>query len=64
MTSGVGIDHVKIEIDFLGYKEVPREVYYGIQTLRVLGPLFLKDGSNKLFCNIKSVVSIVSELIL
>ncbi|QGQ47710.1 aspartate ammonia-lyase [Metabacillus sediminilitoris] len=34
MSSGIGIDNVRIESDFLGSMEVPKESYYGIQTLR------------------------------
>jgi aspartate ammonia-lyase len=36
MSSGIGIDNVRIESDFLGTKEVPEEAYYGIQTLRAV----------------------------
>ncbi|MFC0271491.1 aspartate ammonia-lyase [Metabacillus herbersteinensis] len=34
MSNGNVIDHARIESDFLGSKEVPKEAYYGIQTLR------------------------------
>ncbi|WP_243459233.1 aspartate ammonia-lyase [Metabacillus bambusae] len=34
MSNRTGIDHVRIESDFLGAKKVPKEAYYGIQTLR------------------------------
>jgi aspartate ammonia-lyase len=36
MSSGIGIDNVRIESDFLGSKEVPEVAYYGIQTLRAV----------------------------
>lgn len=36
MSNGIGIDHIRVESDFLGSKEVPKEAYYGIQTLRAV----------------------------
>ncbi|SMQ64203.1 aspartate ammonia-lyase [Bacillus sp. OV166] len=36
MSNGIGISNVRIESDFLGPKEVPKEAYYGIQTLRAV----------------------------